>query len=187
MITRQTRRGIILLLLLAVFTWIVAHPTTEPESRPLAGLDTRLNYALHDFSGRLLNDQGLTRIEIEAPLLRNDTASGIGTVDQPKFRILQEQEEWNISAESAIISADREQVTMSGGVELARRNMVTGDILNITTRDVLLNITPRTASTREHVSIVHAGDRLEAQGMNLDMINDRYELLEAVQAQYDVR
>lgn len=186
MITRQTRRGILLLLLLTVLTWIVARPPTQPESRPRAGLDTRLNYALHDFSGRLLNEQGLTRIEVRAPLLRNDTSSGIGTVEEPRFRILQEQEEWNISAESAIISADRELVTMSGEVRLERRNVLTGDILNIETRNVQLNITPRTASTGEHVSIVHAEDRIDALGMNLDMINDQFELLEAVQARYDV-
>ena len=186
MISRQTRRGIILLCLLAIFSWIVARPTPEPESKPLAGLDTRLNYALHDFSGRLLDERGQTRIEIDAPLLRNDASSGIGTVDSPNFRIQQEDEEWYISAESAVIAADREHVTLQGEVKLMRRNETTGEMTNIDTSDVLLNITPRTASTQAEVRIVQAGSRLTATGMNLDMINEQYELLEAVRAHYEI-
>ena len=48
--------------LLAVLTWILARPAPEPESRPLAGLDTKLNYALHDFNGRLLDDDAIGTI-----------------------------------------------------------------------------------------------------------------------------
>ena len=186
MISRQTRRGIILLCLLAIFTWIVARPAPEPESKPLSGLDTRLNYALRDFKGRMLDEQGQTRIELEAPLLRNDASSGIGTVDNPNFRIQQQDEEWYISAESAVIAADREHVTLQGEVKLTRRNELTGELMNIDTRDVLLNITPRTASTQADVRIVQAGSHLTATGMNLDMINEQYELLEAVRAHYEI-
>ena len=186
MIRRRTRRGIILLTLLAALSVILARPRGEEQARPIEGLDTRLNYALHDFTGRLLNHEGSTRIEIEAPLLRNDSASGIGTVDQPRFRIQQEHEEWYISADSAVISSDREYVTLRGDVNMVRRNELSGEILDIETSDVLLAITPRTASTESEVRIRQAHDRLDATGMNLDMINDRVELLSEVRAHYEV-
>lgn len=186
MIRRRTRRGIILLALLAVLSWILSRPGTEDEARPLEGLDTRLNYALHEFQGRLLNDLGETNLEIEAPLLRNDASSGIGTVESPNIRIQQEDEEWYITAESAVIAADREHITLVGEVNLLRRNEITGALLDITTRDVLLNVTPRTASTDSEVKIRQEGDRLDATGMNLDMINDKVELLSEVQAHYEV-
>jgi LPS export ABC transporter protein LptC len=185
-IRRRTRRGIILLALLAVLSWILSRPGTEDEARPLEGLDTRLNYALHEFQGRLLNDLGETNLEIEAPLLRNDASSGIGTVESPNIRIQQEDEEWYITAESAVIAADREHITLVGEVNLLRRNEITGALLDITTRDVLLNVTPRTASTDSEVKIRQEGDRLDATGMNLDMINDKVELLSEVQAHYEV-
>lgn len=186
MIRRRTRRGIILLALLAVLSWILARPETEDEAKPREGLDTRLNYALHEFQGRLLNDLGATSLEIEAPLLRNDASSGIGTVESPNIRIQQEDEEWYITAESAVIAADREHITLVGEVNLLRRNEITGALLDITTRNVLLNVTPRTASTDSQVRIRQEGDRLDATGMNLDMINDRVELLSEVQAHYEV-
>jgi LPS export ABC transporter protein LptC len=185
-ISRRTRRGLILLALLATLSVILSRPIAEKEARPLAGLDTRLNYALHDFNGRLLDENGGTRLEIEAPLLRNDAATGIGTVERPNFRIKQEHEEWYITAESALITADREQVTLQGEVNLLRRNGLTGEILDIRTSDVLLNITPRTAYTESGVRVRHGADRLNASGMTLDMINDRIELLSEVRAHYEV-
>ena len=186
MIGRRTRRGLILLALLAMLSWLLSRPMTEERSRPIAGLDTRLNYALHDFQGRLLDDEGNTRLEIEAPFLRNDATTGYGTVERPNFRIQQEDERWYITAESAVITPDREQVTLHGEVKLLRRNELTGESLNIRTRDVLLNVTPKTASTASDVELHHAGDRLNATGMNLDMINERIELLSEVRGHYEV-
>lgn len=186
MIRDRTRRGIIVLALLALLSWVFSRPGTEREAEPVEGLDTRLNYALHDFRGRLLNDLGEISLEIEAPLLRNDAASGIGTVERPRIRIQQEAEEWYITAESGIIAADREQVTLEGRVTLVRNNGLTGERLDIATRDVVLHVTPRTARTDAGVAIRQDGSTLDATGMRLDMINDRVELLSEVRAHYEV-
>ena len=186
MISRRTRRGLILLALLAALTWLLARPGTQPAAKPLAGLDTRLDYALRDFEGRLLDEQGQTRLELRAPLLRNDSETGIGTVEAPNIRIQQDNEEWYISAESAVITADREVINLTGSVSVRRRNPATGRQIDIRTRELVLNVTPRTATTRAEVRIVQAGDWLSANGMNLDMINDRYELLESVRGHYEI-
>ncbi|NNK37715.1 MAG: LPS export ABC transporter periplasmic protein LptC, partial [Xanthomonadales bacterium] len=87
MIKRRTRRGIILLALLAVLSWLLSRPTAEGPANSLSELDTRLNYALYDFSGRMLDDQGRIQLEIESPVLRNDAESGVGTVETPQLRI----------------------------------------------------------------------------------------------------
>lgn len=186
MTRRQTRRGIILLALLAVLSWLYSRPSAEIAQQRVDRLDTRLNYALYDFNGRLLSDEGDIKLEIESPVLRNDAQSGIGTVDSPLFRILQEQDRWYISAESAVIASDRENVTLEGEVQLTRKNSVTGETLQIQTRDVMLQVTPRTARTESRVSIVQGQDRLDALGMNLDMIANHFELLSEVEAHYEV-
>jgi LPS export ABC transporter protein LptC len=187
MITRKTRRGIILLSLLALLTWILSEQQSQQDTNGQAArIDTRLNYALYEFKGRLLDDAGGIKLEIDSPLLRNDADSGVGTVEAPELHILQDQEQWYITAESAIITADREQVSLAGEVNLTRRNQVTGEVMEIDTSDVLLHVTPRTAETRARVTITQAGDRLDAVGMNLDMINDSYELLDDVRAHYEV-
>lgn len=182
---RRTRRAILLFGLLAALSWILARPGADDDARPMEGLDTRLNYALFDFSGRLYGDEGDIRLRIQAPLLRSDAATGIGTVQQPDIRIQQDDEEWYITAELAVVAADREQINMSGEVTLVRTNVATGEQLDIATRDLLLNVTPRTASTDSSVRIRQAGNRLDAVGMRLDMINDRVELLSEVRAHYE--
>jgi LPS export ABC transporter protein LptC len=184
-IQRRTRRGIILLALLAILSWILSPEQDEITERPFSKLDTRLNYALYDFDGRLLRDDGTVNMKIQAPVLRSDATSGVGTVENPEIRIQQEGERWYITAESAIITADREHVSLVGDVYLARRNELTGQLLEISTSDIMLNITPRTASGDSAVNIKQDNDSLDAIGLRLDMISNSFELLKDVQAHYE--
>ena len=185
MIRRRTRRGIILLAILAAISWNLSRDPAEIQDRPVNELDTRLNYALHEFDGRLLNDSGAINLEIYAPILRSNATSGVGTVESPEIRIQQEDERWYITAESAIITADREHVSLMGDVYLARRNEMTGQLLEISTKDVMLNITPRTASSESSVQIRQDNDWLDATGIKLDMVSNSFELLNDVRAHYE--
>lgn len=185
MIRRRTWRGIVLLGLLAVLTWLLARQPGEPLTSQLARPDVRLNYALYDFSGRLLDEGGSVNLLMESPVLRNTAESGVGSVETPKIHIQQDDDKWYITAESAIISADREHVTLVGDVFLSRRNELTDQLLEITTSDVVLDVTPRTAETSAEVRITQQSDWLRAAGMRLDMINEHYELLNDVTAHYE--
>lgn len=185
MIRRRTGIGILLLTAAATFTWVLSRGPADLGVTPPKALDTKLNYALYDFSGHLLDQQGTVNLRIDAPLLRNNALSGVGTVVSPEIHIQQENEEWYITAESAIITADREHVSLMGEVNLVRRNALTGSLLEIHTQNVMLNVTPRTASTEAAVNIRQANDRLQATGMKLDMISEQYELLDDVQALYE--
>lgn len=185
MIQKRTRRGIVLLALLTSLSWIIMHGSVETTDRPVDKLDTRLNYALYDFEGRMFNPEGAVNFELQSPALRSDARSGIGTVESPQIRIKQEDEQWYITAESAIISADQEHVTLEGDVYLARENQNTGEVVEISTMDVTLNVTPRTASSDSEVKITHFNDRLDASGIRLDMIANRFELLKDVRLHYE--
>jgi len=186
MIKRRTGRGIFVLSLLAVASWFVSQNPADKGNEPRSAVDTRLNYALRDFEGRLLDDQGNISLEISSPVLRKNAESEVGTIESPAIRIQQENDLWYISAESAIITPDREFVSLIGAVDILRVTRNSSETLEITTRDVLLRVTPRTASTEALVTIRQPGEHLDALGMNLDMINDSYELLEDVQAHYEI-
>jgi LPS export ABC transporter protein LptC len=185
MIQRRTRRGIILLAVLASLSWMLSRESGEVEDRPIRRLDTRLNYAMYDFAGRLLDDEGLVNFKFQAPVLRSDARSGIGTIESPEIRIQQEDEQWYITAESAIMTADQEHVSLTGDVYLARKNQLTGELLEVSTMDVMLNVTPRTASSDSSVYITHSDNRLDATGLRLDMISNTFELLKDVRAYYE--
>lgn len=186
MIKRRTRGGILVLMALATSSWLLTQGTESPGRQPWSDIDTQLNYALHDFEGYLLDEQGQISLQIASPVLRKDASSEVGTIDEPVVQIQQEEEHWYIEAESAIITADREHVSLIGAVNMLRTNKTTGEILEITTRDVMLEVTPRTASTESLVTLVQSGDRLDAVGMNLDITKNSYELLDDVRAHYEL-
>jgi LPS export ABC transporter protein LptC len=185
MIRRSTRRGIVLLALLAVLTWLLARQQGEPLISPVEKPDVRLNYALYDFNGRLLDEDGSVILQIDSPELRSMEESGIGAVESPEIRMQENEDHWYISAEHAIISADREHITLVGGVFLSRRNELTDQLLEISTSDVALDVTPRIATTDAEVRITQQTDWLQATGMRLDMVDERYELLNEVRAHYE--
>jgi LPS export ABC transporter protein LptC len=185
-IKRKTRHGILLLSSLAVISWLLTRDPAETGETPPASVDTRLNYAMWDFTAVLLDDEGRVNLQIDSPKLRKNALSEIGTVESPQILIQQDKEEWHITAESAIITADREHVSLVGDVNMLRMNYLTSETMVIITQDVMLNVTPRTASTESEVSILQAGDRLDALGMRLDMMNDSFELLENVRAHYAI-
>ena len=176
----------IILALLAAATYLLARNPSNTVNQPPARLDTRLDYALRDFTGRLLDKEGNTNLQISSPLLRKNAQSEVGTVKSPEIHIKQEDQQWHIMAESAIITADREFVSLIGDVYILRRNEISGETLEITTRDVILRVTPRTASTESLVTIVQQDNRLDALGMNLDIRNNSFELLNEVRATYDI-
>jgi len=186
MIKRKTRHGIIFLTSLSIITWLLPRNTSDPVNEPPARLDTRLSYALRDFNGQLLDKQGNLSLQISSPLLRKVAESEVGTIKSPDIRINQADQQWHITAESAIITADREYVSLIGDVDMLRQNQISGETLEITTRDVMLRVTPRTASTESLVTIIQFGDQLDAVGMNLDIANDNFELLNDVRAHYDI-
>lgn len=183
----RTWLGILLLALLALLSWQLSRQPLDTATSGFGPPDRRLNYALYDFSGRLLDEQGRIKLDITAPILRNDAESGVGTIESPEIRIQQDGDRWYITAESAIVSSDRETVNLSGEVNLSRLDEATKQTLEIETSEVVLHVTPRTAMTDAGVSVRQSGDRLDAVGMKLDMINERYELLHDVRAHYQTR
>jgi len=187
MIKRKTRHGIFFLTALSIIIWLLPKSSSDPVDEPPERLDTRLNFSLRDFNGKILDKQGNIKLQISSPLLRKVAQSEVGTIKSPQIRIKQDDQQWHITSESAIITPDREYVSLIGDVTILRRNEISNETLKITTRDVMLRVTPRTASTESLVTLVQYDDRLDAVGMNLDMINNSFELLNDVRAHYDVR
>ena len=156
------QRGILLLTAAALLTWFATRDVKEQLRPAGAEVDTRLNYALFDFEAMLLDEAGQLALTIRSPVLRNDARSGIGSITRPEIFVREAANEWRIEADSAVVSADREFVSLAGEVNMFRYNQLDADVLEIDTRDLLVSVTPRTASTEARVEIRHGGDRLNA-------------------------
>jgi lipopolysaccharide export system protein LptC len=183
MIPPRTVRGILVIgLLAAVSFWLNREPGGD-EQAAIAGLDTRLNYALRDFEGQYFDEQGRLAGQINAPLLTNDAESGVGRIDQPRFRVVHEDMQWTILSATATLTPDRERVHFGGQVSLFGQEP-SGREVQILTSEVTLDIDPRVANSADDVTIHEGQNFLAATGFRLDMTNNEYQLFNKVQGQY---
>ncbi len=186
MISRKTRRGIIALVLLTSVSFWASREQRDDAPEHVTGLDPKLNYVLRDFELQVFDANGKTTLNMQAPVLRNDPVLQIGTIENPRMVLQQQDITWNLAANSATITADKEHVELSGSVYLQRTELLTGNRVQLNTSEVKLEVTPQTASTIAPVSIFDGLNQIDAVGMYLDMTNDTFELKQQVKATYAV-
>lgn len=186
MITRKTRRGIIALVLLTAVSFWVSREQEKETPGPVAELDPKLNYVLRDFELQFYDENGQATINMRAPVLRNNPKLQLGTIEHPVIRLNQPGLAWDFTAETATITADKEHVYLAGEVDVLRRELVSGNRVELNTREVQIEVTPQTASTDQAVSIFDGINQMDAVGMDLNMKNNRFKLKQQVKASYAV-
>lgn len=186
MILRKTQMGIMVLTMLVAVSYWASRGQKDPEPRPTRGLDTQLDYALQDFEYQFYDLKGLPTIRLTAPELSNNAASGISRISHPVFNIVERGISWEIIAESATVTADRERVVLNGSVWIRRPASFLGELLNLRTSELTIDLNERIASSVHAVRMTQGNDIMEAVGFRVNMVNNRFQLLDQVKITYAV-
>ena len=186
MITRNTRRGIIGLVLLTTVSFWVSRSQDNETLEPVAGLDPRLNYVLRDFELQFFDENGKPTINLRAPIFRNDPDLQLGTIERPVLKLNQAEAVWDLTADTATVTADKEHVQLSGQVHVQRLEFATGNRVKIDTREVQIEVTPQTARTDQPVSMFDGYNQVSAIGLELDLKSNTFLLKQEVKATYAV-
>jgi len=186
MITRKTRRGIIALVLLTGVSFWATHEQRDDAPESIAGLDLKLDYVLRDFELQVYDVDGRTALNMKSPVLSNNPLVEMGTIENPMLVLHQQDITWNLTADSATITADKEHVELLGKVYVQRLELLTGNRVELNTSELKIEVTPQTASTFAPVSLFDGLSNMEAVGMHLDMMNDTFILKQQVKAVYAV-
>jgi len=186
MISHKSRNGAIVLSLLLIVSIWAGRQGQEADNAPTAGLDLRLDYALSNFEYRWFDKAGRPAILLTSPRYTNDTATGQGLALSPVLDVHYEGAQWNIIADSATVSQDRETIHLSGDVHLTRETPLQVGAMTVDSSEVTLDVTPRIARSRQHVEIDEAGNRLSATGFSVDMKHDKYQLMNDVKGIYAI-
>lgn len=186
MITRKTRRGITALLVLTAVSYWAARDNDDTTHEPVSGLDPKLNYVLRDFELQFFDNDGQPTINLQAPVLRNNPVLQLGTIENPVVRLNQANIVWNLTADTATVTADKEHIQLSGLVHVQRLEVANGRQLELDTSDVHLEVTPQTADTDQPVSMFDDYSQLNGIGLKLDMKADTFTLKQQVKATYAV-
>lgn len=186
MITRKTQRGVFVLVILTTISFWATREQQDNELAPVAGLNPKLDFALHDFELQIYDENGIATLNLQAPVLSNDPESEIGLIENLLLTIHQPDITWKLTADSATMTADKEHITLSGKVYMQRLELSTGYRIELNTSEVYVEVTPQTASTVEPVSMFDGRNQLDAVGMHVDMANDTFKLIQQVKAIYAV-
>ena len=176
---------IALVLLTAISFWVSRKQDNEnPE--PVAGLDPKLNYVLRDFELQFFDENGQPTINMRSPVLRNNPVLQLGTIERPVIKLHQADAEWNLTSDSATVTADKEHVQLSGQVHVQRHEPATGNWVEFDTREVRIEVTPQTASTDQAVNMFDGYNQVSGIGLDLDMKTNTFILKQQVKATYAV-
>lgn len=186
MTPRKTQQGIIALVLLTAVSFWVSRELENEAPELVAGLDPRLNYVLRDFELQFFDENGQPTINMRAPVLRNNPQLQLGTIEHPVIRLNQPDAVWNLTSDSATVTADKEHVQLSGQVQVQRHEPASGNWLELNTREVRIEVTRQTASTDQPVSMFDGYNHVGAIGLELDMKTNTFNLKQQVKATYAV-
>jgi LPS export ABC transporter protein LptC len=186
MITRKTRNGIVALVLLTSISFWISQATENTLPEPVAGLDPKLNYVLRDFELQFFDENGQPTMNLRAPLLRNDPELELGTIEHPVMKLNQADIIWDLSADTATVTADKEHVELLGQVHVKRLESTTGYWVTVDTQEVSIEVTPQVARTDQPVSIFDGRNQVDAIGLELDLKSNTFYLKHQVKAIYAV-
>lgn len=186
MITRKTRNGMTILIVLGAVTFWLSRSQDIDKPAPVAGLDPELNYVLRDFELQFFDEFGQPTINMQAPILRNDPKLQLGTIESPVVKLNQADAVWDMMADTATVTADKEHVQLIGKVNVKRNEPATGRWVELNTQEVAIEVTPQTAVTDQPVRMFDGYNQVDAIGLELNLKTKTYTLKQQVKATYVV-
>ena len=178
-------RGILILLLLAgavLSGWAVwkhrgpAVHTATANDRP--------DYVLRDFELTALNGEGKESFTLRAPSLKRRPDDDSMSLVTPVFQVPDGTGKyWDIRAKQGWVSADQNEIRLTGEVKV---NSPADDLRPITMNTERLNVFPgqSRASTDAVVTIVQPGSILRGRGFAVSTTTKRYVFRSEVKSSY---
>ena len=174
-----------MVLLTGVSFW-ATREQREDDTAPVTGLDPKLNYVLHDFELQVFDQNGNATLNLKAPTLSNNPLLKMGRIENPTLVLRQQDITWNMTANSATITADKEHVELLGEVYVHRLETKTAHRVELNTSELKIEVVPQTASTEAPVSLFDGTNHMNAVGMSLNMMSDTFKLKQQVKAIYAI-
>lgn len=179
-------RGVLIAILLvaAVASGWSAWKQRSPE--PAAGqTSSRSDYVLEDFELVSLDRRGEEAFTLRAPHLHRDPAEGTLSLREPLFLLPEAGGEyyWDLRAATGWISADSEEMRLSGDV-VAVSDPAGPRHVRMETGRLAVFPGERRASSDDVVTITQPGTTMRGTGMEADLAGKRFQLTSQVQARY---
>ncbi len=175
--TVRNTLGGLLLVGLAVATWLLGRPSLQEGPRPGAAGAGASGYYLREATLFGTDTEGRIRYRLNAARIDRPADGGNLTFEDlrveydPAFDV-----HWRLSAGAGVAGIEPGQLALHGGVRLETRASGAASPTRIETQTLTLNTSASTATTRDRVALENGRTRFEATGMSADLANDRIDL-----------
>lgn len=145
------------------------------------------DYEMRGFALSAYDRSGVLQHEIAATHMAHFPDGGITRIEAPQLTMYQQgREHWLLTAERGELDQTGEQAKLQGAVSFSGTLQGSGQTLQMNTRDVMLDLAARRATTHAPVQAsVGSGTRMNAGAMQLDLEREQLELTSRVNIVYE--
>ena len=185
----MAERSLAFATVLAVFAaltqWIVWLNRDLPEPDPFVG-PPRSDYTLADFTLASFDEGGKLALTVVAPRLAKHPQLDSLEIDAPRMKLRDANgEDWNARSASGWVRGDGKEVRLQGAVEIVHPPTARRGPVKIEAERLTAFVDTSTLASDTAVTIVQPGSILRGTGLQADLKQKRFTLLNQVTARYE--
>ncbi|NOQ68626.1 MAG: LPS export ABC transporter periplasmic protein LptC [Gammaproteobacteria bacterium] len=170
-------------LVLAIIAWWSI--TTDYNNTHQLQQVTSKDYAeifMNQFEMTVMGENGKPDYILNGLHLQRYSDSDDTEIKQPVFQLLQENNQWKVSADKALINDKNETLQLIDNVVMQQQNVKPA--VTIRTQHLLINTNTQITQTQAQVDITQGKSRLKSNGMIFNNITSELELTSNVNGYY---
>ena len=172
----------IFLAVAAIALWSVTTNFSIDDQAPQTKGREYAEIFMNQFEMTAMNETGKPDYILNGSYLQRVSNSDDTEIKQPVFRLLQEQKQWTVSADRAIINDKDEIIRLTDNVVMKQHNA--DPAVTIHTQNLLINTSTQVARTRARVDITQGKSRIRSNGMVFNNLTSELELSSRVHGYY---
>lgn len=181
---RRARYGVAAVLGLAALVagnwWLNRVFEAEPPPPPV--VDSRIDYALRDFTAAFFDTEGRQTLRVSGPALAHDALTLEARIESPTFELEPGEGEWSGRADRGIVERDVQRLTLIGNVTMTRPDR--RGPLRVASERVIYERPGNVARSPGPARVEQAGDLLTGGSLEIWIDEERVELTDDVHAIY---
>ncbi|MCK4675907.1 MAG: LPS export ABC transporter periplasmic protein LptC [Gammaproteobacteria bacterium] len=137
---------------------------------------------MNEFEMTAMNENGKPHYILNGLHLQRYSNSDNTEIKQPVFQLLQENKQWKVSANKALINDKNETLQLIDNVVMQQQN--TESAITIRTQNLSINTNTQITQTQAPVDITRGKSRIKSNGMIFNNITSELELSSNVTGYY---
>jgi lipopolysaccharide export system protein LptC len=137
---------------------------------------------MNEFEMTAMNENGQPGYILNGARLQRNAGSDDTEIQQPIFQLLQENNQWKVTADQAIVNDKNETIQLKNNVIMQQQNVEPA--VTIHTQYLLIHTKTQIAQTQALVDLTQGNSRLRSNGMVFNNITSELKLSSNVNGYY---